>query len=459
MADQRAEAIVRNLEKGNLQEGPRTLTEAQELGKKYRLEGREHWKAALLTHQAYTTTPEENGKQNAESKEDKSTFLGCPGEIRNMIYNHYLADFRSLHGSQSLFSLSSTGFGLKMGGTPQSQIQTECDIYLNGRTLYKGVMTAFKSYQDAHAIKVVLGGQRNSTNTPDSVHVSERGNLFVGLPALALTCHQVLGEMRSLFFSPEVRYIITVKNFDFFPMFRFFRFLNSKAKAQVPGRRVDIVLEDDTDEQATAGTKYDKIKKLIKLHWLENLPLWGSITGKREEKDFGQKPARERRSKQEFWRWMARVRHMHTLYHIERKVWRKLALKYLDMWHEMDRSKDPLKTWTELPDEDLVEAMIQFISDAIDYRCGYIGLWGGGAEDQLADEDLGDKVKPASRCGEYFLRSNPTKIAHVKEHAVVHLAERMCSQIEAAVRKVLRGSYDKWTELDDSKCVPIGTSL
>jgi hypothetical protein len=122
--------------------------------------------------------------------------------------------------------------------------------HLEGYELSVGAKTAFRSYQTAHAMDLEQSDSCDKYHIPGLVRINERGNLCENLPALAFTCHQVPSELWGYYFAPlednikahHTRYEVRVKNFDFFPMFRFFQTLHSTAKVQVEGHKVDIIL-------------------------------------------------------------------------------------------------------------------------------------------------------------------------------------------------------------------------
>lgn len=133
---------------------------------------------------------------------------------------------------------------------------------------------------------------------PNVIRINEPGNICDDLPFLAQTCHKILGEMWISCFSklesigPEIKkaekaqvlakieYEAKVKNFDYFPLFRFFQMLHRKERGvDVKGHMVRILLVDDFAEEATWNTKFSKVERLLEMHWLDNLPLWGCLTG------------------------------------------------------------------------------------------------------------------------------------------------------------------------------------
>jgi hypothetical protein len=246
-------------------------------------------------------------------------------------------------------------------------------------------------------------------------------------------------------------YTARVKIFEFFPLFRFLQMLHSlpdRSSVEITGQMVEIELEDDPQEKATSGNKYSKIKKLIELHWLEDLPLWGCLTGMRKEKGLDKKAPEEQTAKRELWSRLDGVRHVVKLYHFDREEWRELSVEYLKKWADVVSDSKAQRSWATLKDGEIVDEAIELLSNAIEYRCGYIGSWGYGKEDQLADRSKG-----------YFLRKSPTKFAHEVEHSVVRLADQFCQHAMEKVRKGLDGCYKEWKEQADQKPVPKEASL
>lgn len=387
LADHKAEGLPDALRSGALPKELPKLTAAQKMCKFARIV---HVRRGLKRME--TRSPKVDG--------NSKYFLGLPGEVRNLVYDHCVADAKSLHTGPTLLTPESIECKSTNGMATRRSIYIQSDEeYLEAHGLSTRARTAFKSYQTAHAMEMTQNDDDDKQQTPDLVRINKRGNLCENLPALALTCHQILGELWGLYFlgsrddtdADHIRYTARVKNFEFFPLLRFFQRLQSTAKVQVPGYKVDVVLEDDANEQATSTTKYDKIKTLIQLDGLEGLPLWGCMTGQREEEGLQQRPAREIRAKREFWRWMDRVRHIVALCHINPDVWQEFAIKTLGKWDDVANPTQPPQSWVDLLKEDIAEGVIEMLSDAIDYRCGYIGLWGNGEEDQENLEDLGEE--------------------------------------------------------------------
>jgi hypothetical protein len=309
------------------------------------------------------------------------------------------------------------------------------------------------------------------------VHINERGNLCEDLPFLAMTCRQIFAEMWMwCFLTPPlmennttkktpakmtkeekqkmmeerermtktIRYTAKVKNFDFFPVFRFLQMLRQlPIGVHVQGSMVDIVLEDDNEEEETCDTKYEKVKRLIEAHWLENLPLWGCVTGLREEAGLKQKSRNEKRTKRLFWKWLYSVRRIVAVYHIKRSTWRDVSVKHLNLWDAFqDEDSKEKRRWESSSDAEIVEAIILFLSEAIEFNCGWRGNWGYGDDDAGSKEDTG-------------CFRNPLKlVSNELEHAQVHVANRYCFQIGTILENELGDLYSEWENFDDKRMVP-----
>jgi hypothetical protein len=464
LAKAKAEAHIRNLRAEKTTKI--TLSDAQLFWNVDRTQGRAQWCAALREHRQYELGYEESGGKKAKSAQDSKGLLDLPPETRNHIYKYYLETTDGLY----------TKHDMRLGRKTTKNMNSLVALSLNDRDeisvrrlmIKKGndhvenyrlmgdARAAFDEYKAAYTMNLEERPDCEKQRKRGSVRINERGNLCEDLPSLALTCHQVLGELWGMYFWPKkgdapdhAVYTARVKNFDFFPLFRFLQMLHclpDGSSVRVPGKLVDIVLEDDPQEVASSDTKYCKIKKLIELHWLEGLPLWGCLTGMREEKGIDEKPPEEVKAKREFWKWMDGVRHVVELYHFNPEEWRKLSVKYLKRWAASAEKKQ--RSWAALEDGEVVDEAIELLTDAIEYRCGFIGSWGYGEEDQLADPSKG-----------YFLHSKPTRNAYEVEHSVVHLANQFYVEVKKTVEKELDSCYQECMTLDDEKFVPKRASL
>lgn len=80
----------------------------------------------------------------------------------------------------------------------------------------------------------------------------------------------------------KLNYTVNVKNFDYFPLLRLLQMLH-RLKIKVQDKQVSITLLDYTGQPATCDSKNEKVYRLVEQHFLSDLPLWGCLTGLREE--------------------------------------------------------------------------------------------------------------------------------------------------------------------------------
>lgn len=268
------------------------------------------------------------------------------------------------------------------------------------------------------------------------------------MPYLSLTCKKVLGEMWSLSFPGAPRYKVTVVNLDYFPLFRFLR--NLQGVTKVRGELVDIVLKED-EESDGYGKKFTKVKRLIEMHWLEGLPLWGCLTGLREEPD-PDGPA-EMVDKRAFWSWIYAVRQIVALYKIEPAVWRSTSIKYLQRYEALKDDDFDAATIAHYSNVELVQAIIEALSEAIEYRLG----WTGNFKD---DDGSGYQEFDSENVGYFFCPTDDNeKVACQLEHAIVLVADQYSIKISRILQSELGPLYAEWEAYEDQKEIPKGLLL
>jgi hypothetical protein len=345
------------------------------------------------------------------------------------------------------------------------------------------VQNAFEDYQDTYMTEIPCHCKHNHC-APAAVRISRRGNLGEGMPFLALTCRQILGEMWAWCFSTtpamatkntakrtkegiehmtkSIRYTAIVLNFKFAPLYRFLQMLRRlPGGIHVQGEMVDIVLKDDDEEYGTCAKKYDKVKRLIESHWLDDLPLWGSWTDIRAEADLKNKPRQERRAKEVFGESIYSVHQVVALYHIKRGTWRELSVEYLNLWDVFEGNDDKeRRQWGTCPKAEIVEAIIALLSDTTEYRCGWLGNWGYGKDNKTC-QDYDPPSRGWLRPNRFFdqVCLRPQQLANELEHAKVHMANQYCLRVGKLLRDELGSLYGDWEKLEDKKRVPMDILL
>lgn len=317
---------------------------------------------------------------------------------------------------------------------------------------------AHQAYMDYRAAyKIGMGKICNhylSHGDPERVKITERGNACEDIPFLALTCRLILGEMWNLQparketkhedkdFAQRRRYQATVTNFDFFPLYRFLQMLRRlPTGTHIKGALVDIIFEEST-EQATYVCRYRNIRRFITKNWLENIPIWGCMTGLRSCSDALDWRAgyKETKIKDQIGAWFYRVRQIVAFYRIKNGVWQETTIPYNK---RMDEIMGDPTDWSTIPEDQLISETIDVLSRAILYHCGYAGNWKNQAE--LEEEAKQSRAKQFQKEG---------NIAHESEHALVHLVEQYCVRVDRLLREVLGDFYSEWEQLEDQRLVP-----
>jgi len=223
-----------------------------------------------------------------------------------------------------------------------------------------------------------------------------------------------------------------------------------RQQIHVQCKKVSIILCDDIMEGATCDSKYEKVHRMVEQHFLDDLPLWGCLTGLREEKGLG-RTGKEARSKRAFWEWLYAVRQITAFYHLDRAKWLDASIKYLNQKEFVELAEEAEETWIwgkDDPEEEILEFIIGFLAKAIEYACGYHGSWDYGQRDESSDEEYGQSclyapnfdrgyAKRYRRKGYFRYEEEPEKIAHEMEHAFVHLASQYCAHISELLKAAL----------------------
>jgi hypothetical protein len=184
--------------------------------------------------------------------------------------------------------------------------------------------------------------------------------------------------------------------------------------------------------------KFEKVKRLIEQHWLEGLPLWDFLTGLREWQGTRSSNPIEITAHRCFWKWMYRIRQVVALHRIERMTWRDLSIAYLRRQEQIYHDEAQGKAWETFEEADIVESVIDMLSNAIEFRLGFKGNRGYGGEDFVREG--------------YF--SVKGRIANETEHAIVHLVNQYCERVNKTLREELGSFYVQWEESEDQRVIP-----
>jgi hypothetical protein len=279
-----------------------------------------------------------NSKELAATKGkevDKSDqpfrFLDLPAEIRNAIYDMSLEDDnearerrkRSWDPAQS-YPTYSGGYGSRgrmlfysyrnsdehkcnIGPTPeQKKHEEELRALLNQisrNRIRNGVYTtgcpeAFDKYKAEHGMYSRRCAHENydreekeeeeeehdeKRDTEHIIPINARGNICGDVPMLSLVNRQLFQDTFYLYFS-ELRegmwFRWTIWNLDFFPFLRFMQNLRQPPyPTEILPAQVHVKY-DDTDkgrDRVLHKRKFEHVKRLIDLHWLQGFPLWGCL--------------------------------------------------------------------------------------------------------------------------------------------------------------------------------------
>lgn len=295
------------------------------------------------------------------------------------------------------------------------------------------------------------------------IRVNERGNLCADLPSLALTCRQVFREMWSLLYDGQ-RYEATILNLDFFPFLRFLHMLKTLDVADVTGDMVDLDYrevapekDDDDNKKTQYKAKFDNLDKLIQMHWLDDLPLWGCLAGRYQEdfEDIEDQSELEylgiKDSRNALGNWLYAARQVVALYRINLSEWRYLSAKLLEVFDILTyppqdsrfhsgRLFDTGAYWQRAYEEQLIQQIIGLISAAIAYSLGYVSNF----KDTF--NDLNDANYEQGKYGFFLYRDEFVRIAHEYEHSVVLLVKKYCNEVDGMLRDLLKDDHDEWED-------------
>jgi hypothetical protein len=158
-----------------------------------------------------------------------------------------------------------------------------------------------------------------------------------------------------------------------------------RLKIRVQGKKASIKVCDDTEEEATCDTKYEKVNRPIGQHFLNDLPLLGCLTGLREKSTEGI-PVNGVGSKRAIWKGLYAVHQVIALYHIDQAKWLDTSVKHLDRMEFVELAEEAEEAWMWTKDDtqtETVEAIIDILSKSIEYACGYHVSWGIRQGDEM----------------------------------------------------------------------------
>jgi hypothetical protein len=349
-----------------------------------------------------------NDGDHDDDKEDDSAgqffpFMDFPAEIRNLIYDFTLEDDKQERrerirdrdtqygrhqglGSRCypvLSSLTKRAKEKRMLSPTHEQKQEEGQLKrirnrLAERHLKRaseeapltaGCSEAFERYRLEHDMYTSRCPHEEHEEDNLVVPVNARGNLCDDLPLFSLVNRQIFHDTFYLFYSTKregLWFRWTVRNLDFFPFLRFWKSLTSgPSPLEIKPSEFHVAFDDEDEgkDKALHVTKFKNVHRLIEMHWLEGFPLWGCLTGFTDyDSDRGP-----------FFDWMYSVRQIVALYRIDRQAWREQSIKYLQMCQPFDRDEATSNIFSEMSDAELVEAVIEWICNAIEYNLGYDG--------------------------------------------------------------------------------------
>lgn len=303
------------------------------------------------------------------------------------------------------------------------------------------------------------------------VYINTRGNLCDDLPMLALTCRLVLSEMWSIIYPGKTdppssktdppsnktdppssktdppssktgkpssktvnptRYKATIRNLNFFPLFRFLQTLNRPPYVAHTIDPATIDIRFDTkyrakDELLHRNT-FQHVKSLIELHWLRDFPLWSCIPGLSPQTDAPQNP---------FTEYMYRVRQIVKLFYVDRPTWKALTATCIHRADVVEQDKTVTETyWLTQSDSVIVEAAIETLAKAIEYRLGYEVNWLAIRRDGSEWHEKHMRM--------FMYRGEEEEVAYEKEHSVVYVIGRYCEDVDEVLRRRLKEGYGKW---------------
>jgi hypothetical protein len=208
---------------------------------------------------------------NAEQQHEYFRFFDLPGELRNRIYDLYVAGDKKVRRRWERTRNECPRRGSIMHGwgcrkcfktyysyTPEHKERQKQLRYLTHDLsglhlerfsgLPEGAYLAHFDYLDQHTMDVARCFHDDHNNpykrNDDVVMINERGCLCDDLPFLALAARQMLIEMWDLFFPSTIeqplRFKAKIRNTNFFPFFRSLAMLQKHRLVDVKGYQVSV---------------------------------------------------------------------------------------------------------------------------------------------------------------------------------------------------------------------------
>jgi hypothetical protein len=329
----------------------------------------------------------------------------------------------------------------------------------------------FKQYKYQYNARVDRCYHEEHHDT-DIVRINERGSLCDDLPSLALSCRKVLREMWGVIYQ-NPRYEITVQNMDLFPALRFLDMLRARNIAHVDGKMVEIDFREVVPSKDAPShireqdkQKFGKIRRLISMHWIDDLPLWSTLTGHGPEViNWAEPELRDQLeedglvdSREALEKWLYCVRQVVALYRIDHSLWRlhsERLLQLADLLTDSGFAETYDMQWVveDSQDADLMDGVCGMISSAIEYSLGYIGNF----EETSNDPD--DEEVEKGKYDFFRYRGEYEQIAYEPQHMEVLIVRKYCAAIDTILRDKLGEFYEEWEMMEDDRVLPKGLVL
>jgi hypothetical protein len=278
-------------------------------------------------------------------------------------------------------------------------------------------------------------------DTEHIIPINARGNICGDVPMLSLVNRQLFQDTFYPYFS-ELRegmwFRWTIRNLDFFP---FLRFMQNLRQPPYPIEILPAQMHmkyDDTDEgrdRVLHKRKFEHVKRLIDLHWLQGFPLWGCLTSMCDTRCYNS-PLGEL---------LYSVRQIVALYRVQHDAWQKWSIEFLQACEraesELNECEDA-HNYRELPAAELVEQVIDRLCKVIEYILGYERTFPplGGNETKW-DKDILKTFR--------YKRAHK-KVAYSVEHAVVNCLHQYRRAVDSKFRGLLsEDAYAEWEALPD----------
>ncbi|KAI0606523.1 hypothetical protein TUN199_09381, partial [Pyrenophora tritici-repentis] len=323
--------------------------------------------------------------------------------------------------------------------TPDQE-QRGADV-ASAKELWNKVMQDFRARKDE--ITKDLLEKDNGNNENETRHV-EQPFCFMDLPGeirdmiydfsiqddAVMRQRRIFHDTFYLYYSRKregLWFTWTVKNLDFFHFLRFWQSLMTRGDHSVEIKPEEVHLkfvdENEMKDIVLHDRKFENVKRLVELHWLEGFPLWGRLTGCTDFED----------DRGPFFDWMYSVRQIVALYRVNRETWKSHSIKHLRKCEDLDDDESLETNFPALADVELVEKIIDMLCYAIEYNLGYRGNYTLlGRDGKECDKDV-FKV--------FWYKRNHRKIALEREHAFVHHVRQYRNKIDKELRDLLGETY------------------